>query len=597
MKLHLYGPYFLLWCLFLFSCGQDYHKKTNLVSSNTKPNTLSITNSSKPTNSTKKTVDQGWNLISFPITQTTTIEAYLQIQVHASSIRSIWQWDTNLNEMGNWRVYPQTGDFAILSEITPTEGYWILSKGTFELTGTSIAQEAYSFQAGWNLIGYNQASSKSVGDFFSQGNFWSNACGTGDTVLNVWAWQDQSWKVFFPDDKDRISFNTTYNTAFEALTTLEPGMGIWVRSLRGNTTPNNGICSVIPIQITAGGTHTCTLLSNGTIQCWGDGAFGQLGNGSTSNQNTPASVLEINNAKQIAAGGGHTCALLDDNTIQCWGYGKYGQLGNNSISSQDTPVSVQNINTAVQISAGGDHTCAVLSGGSVKCWGYGYYGRLGDGNYGLNSFQRSPVSIQGIDNATQVTAGEDHTCALLTDGTAKCWGSGLNGRLGNGSTAQKTYPATVSGINMLSQIVAGGDHTCALMEDHSSYCWGQGSHGQLGNGTLEDQATPTTTNTNSAIQLAVGNHHTCAVLKDYSLKCWGRGVHGQLGNRRTADQAIPVSTNSTNTAIKITTGYHHTCALFSDHSLQCWGFNDFGQLGNGQSTHQLMPTPVIGLQL
>jgi alpha-tubulin suppressor-like RCC1 family protein len=123
-----------------------------------------------------------------------------------------------------------------------------------------------------------------------------------------------------------------------------------------------------------------------------------LGNGSTSDQGTPVTVSNISSATVVSAGGrsseGLTCALLSGGTVQCWGYGYNGQLGNGSTSNQSTPVTVSNISSATVVSAGGGHTCAELSTGTVQCWGDGGSGQLGNGS--TTGTQSTPVTVSGL---------------------------------------------------------------------------------------------------------------------------------------------------------------------------------------------------------
>ena len=125
----------------------------------------------------------------------------------------------------------------------------------------------------------------------------------------------------------------------------------------------------------------------------------------------------LSTATSVSAGDYHTCAVLSGGTVKCWGRGSSGQLGDGSSSSQSTGVSVSSISTATSVSAGDYHTCAVLSGGTVSCWGYGSYGQLGDGS--TTSTQSTPVSVSSISTATSVSAGDKHTCAVLSGGDRK----------------------------------------------------------------------------------------------------------------------------------------------------------------------------------
>ncbi len=183
--------------------------------------------------------------------------------------------------------------------------------------------------------------------------------------------------------------------------------------------------------VSAGENHTCATDNNSSATCWGRGSYGRLGYSSsgTSNKYTPISVSGISTATAVSSGGSHTCAVLSSGTVKCWGLGSYGRLGNGSTSNQYTPVSVSGISTATSVSSGGSHTCAVLSSGTVRCWGLGSYGRLGYSSSGTST-QYTPVSVSGISTAAAVSAGGSHTCAVLSSGTVKCWGLGSYGRLG-----------------------------------------------------------------------------------------------------------------------------------------------------------------------
>src|SRR4029077_19485047 len=112
------------------------------------------------------------------------------------------------------------------------------------------------------------------------------------------------------------------------------------------------------------------------------------------------------------------------------------------------------------IVAGGLHTCAVISAGTVKCWGSNTSGQLGDGT---KSDRWTAVAVTGITTAIAVVLGNSHTCALISGGTVKCWGSNVSGQLGDGSNTDSSTPVAVSGITTAVAITAGGNHTCALL--------------------------------------------------------------------------------------------------------------------------------------
>lgn len=247
-------------------------------------------------------------------------------------------------------------------------------------------------------------------------------------------------------------------------------------------------CMVSPI-VEAGSAHTCMVLPTGKVRCWGRGTYGQLGSGVASSQNVPVQVSGLPDlAKSVAAGSGHSCALLVDGSVHCWGDGVYGQIGNGEKTKQPEPVQVSGLESGVRaIAAAGDHTCALKENGQVVCWGFGASGQLGNGE---TEDQAAPVSVDGLANVTALTAGSVHMCALLTTGRAKCWGFGTSGQLGNGEKASSSTPVDVADVEDITQLVAGAAHTCALLDTGAVTCWGAGTAGQLGNGETEDQLAP-----------------------------------------------------------------------------------------------------------
>ena len=274
----------------------------------------------------------------------------------------------------------------------------------------------------------------------------------------------------------------------------------------------------IAVKLAAGGHHTCALMDTGGMRCWGWNADGQLGYAHTNTIGDDEAVYPEGEVAvggvvtDISAGYYHTCALLDDGTVRCWGYAGDGQLGygdTTNIGDDETPAAVGTVSisgSAVQIEAGYYHTCALLGTGYMRCWGDGRYGALGDGqgdsytnsggliphNIGDNELPSSIGLTTTGATVTQVAAGEDHTCALLSNSQIKCWGRHNNGRLGYG-TNDHNAPAA-GGVNLDGsnpfQLTAGGTHTCTLLSTGNAWCWGQASSGQLGYGNTTDINSP-----------------------------------------------------------------------------------------------------------
>lgn len=358
--------------------------------------------------------------------------------------------------------------------------------------------------------------------------------------------------------------------------------------------------------IAIGAEHMCTILDNASVACWGKGADGQLGNNDTSDQSTPVFVSSFGpgrTAKAISAGARHTCALLDNGSVSCWGKGENGQLGNGvlqSTSSVPSPVlPFPSGQKAMALSSGNSHTCAILDDGAIACWGLGSNGQLGNGGASNSASPQLTDSLGENRSAKSISAGLHHTCALLDNGSTLCWGNGAKGQLGNGGVASSSSPAPIAAIPSAFKPVAlasGDDHTCAMLSKGSVVCWGSGLEGFLGSGSTSDQLTPEAIEPfgegRTAVAISAKHKHTCAVLNDGNVSCWGVSANGRGGNDGVENsQLVPTLTSSlgvNRTALSITSGHTYSCALLDDFSVSCWGDSPPGD----QSTPQSSPTSL-----
>jgi alpha-tubulin suppressor-like RCC1 family protein len=366
--------------------------------------------------------------------------------------------------------------------------------------------------------------------------------------------------------------------------------------------PSTPTDTLIPTQsfvritaISTGGYHTCALISDGGVMCWGDNESGQLGDGTTINRNTPVEVTELSGVIAIATGYSHTCALTSSSKVMCWGANYSGQLGDGTTIDRLTPVEVSELNTGVvAIRAGGAFTCALISSGKVMCWGNNDLGQLGDGT---TTTRFSPVEVAGLNSEViSISADGYHTCAVISGGGVVCWGLNFAGQLGDGTTTDRLTPVKVTGLNSGVLSISTGLHfTCALISNGKIMCWGTNDSGQLGDGTTIDRHSPVevTGLNREVVAISAGDYHACAITSGGEVVCWGFNEFGELGDSTTNDSSRPVNVTGLNSeAFAISAGQYVSCALTLNGGAYCWGGNALGVLGDGTIINRYHPIPI-----
>lgn len=393
---------------------------------------------------------------------------------------------------------------------------------------------------------------------------------------------------------------------------------------RGSQCDAGGQCAFTGIgMLSAGSSHTCAILSTGGVRCWGNNSEGAIGVlpenldiGDTPDE-LPSQVagLEVTfegrRALQVSAGFDHTCVLLEDGNVRCWGQATAGQL---VPVRSDGDIFLPNGDRAVQVSAGGAHSCALLASGRITCWGDNALGQLGIGTTTALTPNAVLSALTLSEPARYVKAGTSTSCAILESGALTCWGNGRTGALGYAEAGLRLAPSGNVDVGAPVIDVAIGGFTCVVIQGGFVRCWGDNDEGGLGYGhTLpigltETPAqaatllTPAGQPLGGNVQLGGGgvaqvevntdSGHACARFAGGSVRCWGDNDSGSLGygheedigDDETPAQAAMVRPGQLGgdvpfgrSVLALASGGR--CAVLNDRSVICWGRNTQGQLG------------------
>jgi alpha-tubulin suppressor-like RCC1 family protein len=338
-----------------------------------------------------------------------------------------------------------------------------------------------------------------------------------------------------------------------------PSLWLWGSNVDGELGNNTIVNTSSPIQTISGGTnwfqissgsdHSVGIKSDGTLWLWGSGGAGRLGDNTVLSKSSPIQTISAGtNWRKVSAGSRNTGGIKTDGTLWMWGQGGFGQIGNGA-TSRSSPVQTISGGTnwkQISLSLSDDYTSAIKTDGTLWLWGVNSNGQLGD-NYIQNPTANSPIqTVSGGSNWKQVSIN-GASAAIKTDGTLWLWGNGNNGRLGNNEVIARSSPVqTVSGGTNWKQVSMGQAHAAAIKTDGTLWVWGCNASGELGNNEVIARSSPVQTVSGGTNwkQVSMGQGYAAAIKTDGTLWLWGNGTNGKLGGDVVVNISSPVQTIS-----------------------------------------------------
>lgn len=392
-------------------------------------------------------------------------------------------------------------------------------------------------------------------------------------------------------------------------------------------------CGRPPKQVTdlsVSGRNACIIQSDRTVKCTGFNFFGQIGNGTTT-ENTRFGVTQFTDVDSISLSQTNACAITTGGRILCAGSDRAGGFGRGSGSLTNSNVIDVTASHPPggyrKISMGGFHSCGIQNSGQLYCWGVNTFGEMGIGSAdGASSQARGPMPVPGMTNVIDVAAAAGScpngeitcdavnngalgrfTCAVTSAGQVFCWGKNDGGQLGNGNTTNQTSPTLISSISGATQVTVGLGHGCARLNTGVLRCWGNNLAGQLGDNTQTTRRTPVAVNgISTATEVKAHSYSTCALLADGTGRCWGNNAVGEVGNggpvnnRHGIPQVLSNAAGAATGLTKIEVGINNVCARVSSGTVTCWGRKDFGEIADGSPVSNGTPSgrnfPFFGFE-
>jgi len=340
--------------------------------------------------------------------------------------------------------------------------------------------------------------------------------------------------------------------------------------------------------ISGGGTHSLSVCNNNTVRAWGNGSYGELGNGTNNYSTTPVQTSVLTGVTAVAAGWIHSVALKNNGSVWTWGNNVQAQLGNGNTTNVNVPQQVSGLSGVTAIAAGRIFTAALQSNGTVWNWG---------NLLGTTSLNTTPVQVPGLTGVIAITCGGYHFLALKSNGTVWGWRENIWGQLGNGLTVPISAPVQMTGLTGIVAIAGGDSYSLALKNDGTVWACGSNMYGQLGNGTTGGNITTAfqVPGLSGITTIACGSLSSYALKSDGTMWSWGYNDYGELGLGDTLMRTSPTQITGLTGITSIEAGMQHCLVLKNDGTVRAWGYNTSGQVGDGTLINRTSPVLVNSL--
>ncbi len=385
----------------------------------------------------------------------------------------------------------------------------------------------------------------------------------------------------------QVSFGSYHSAAI----TTNGDLYVWGANWDGQLGDGTTIDSYVPKKIMSnvasvslGYLHSAAITTNGDLYTWGVNHYGQLGDGTTTNNYVPKKIMS--NVASVNLGDYYSAAITTNGDLYTWGQNLYGQLGNGETSAYKANPNPEKIMSNVaSVSLGDEYSAVITTNGDLYTWGWNNNGKLGDGTTDNRSVPKKIMS-----NVASVSLGDYYSAVITTNGDLYTWGNNYFGQLGDGTTDNRSVPKKI--MSNVASVSLGSSHSAAITTNGDLYTWGYNCDGQLGDGTTDNRSVPKKIMSNVA-SVSLGGFYSAAITTNGDLYTWGVNNYGALGDGTTKNcSSVPIKIMENVASISLSLGFYQSAAITTNGDLYTWGDNNYGMLGDGTTTSSSVPVKI-----